>query len=122
MHENSTPMPINDAAADTGEATASTTSTNPASGRSSGWRIWLLRAAWLVAALLVLWALAWLAVPPLLKSQAQKMASEKLGRLVTIGAINFKPWSLELTVSDLAIANWPQRPQARPRSASSASI
>jgi uncharacterized protein involved in outer membrane biogenesis len=65
---------------------------------------WLRRAAWLLAALLLLWALAWLAVPPLLKSQAQKIASEKLGRQVTIGVIDFKPWTLELAVSDLTIA------------------
>ena len=51
-----------------------------------------------------LWALGWLAVPPLLKHQAQKIASEKLGRTVTVGAVDFKPWSLELTLSDLAIA------------------
>jgi hypothetical protein len=62
------------------------------------------RLAWVVGALLVFWLIAYLAVPPLAKWQAQKIASEKLGRLVTIGAIEFKPWSLELTVTDLAIA------------------
>ena len=85
------------------------------SGRLRSWRIWLRRAAWLTAALLVLWALAWLAVPPLLKSQAQKIASEKLGRPVTIGAIDFKPWSLELTVSDLAIAKLASAPPGAPQ-------
>lgn len=71
----------------------------PGSGRR-----WLQRAAWAVAALLLLWVLAWLAVPPLLKSQVQKIASEKLGRQVTLGAVDFRPWSLELTVNDVAIA------------------
>jgi uncharacterized protein involved in outer membrane biogenesis len=53
---------------------------------------------------LTLWVLGWLAVPPLLKHQVQKIASEKLGRTVTLGAVDFKPWSMELTLSDLAVA------------------
>ena len=60
-----------------------------------------------VVALLVLlafWAAAWLAVPPIAKSQIQKIASEKLGREVTVGKIDFKPWTLELTLNDLRIA------------------
>ena len=65
---------------------------------------WLRRAAWAVLVLLLLWALAWAAVPPLLKSQAEKLGGEALGRKVHIGAIDFKPWSMELTVSDIAIA------------------
>ncbi len=65
---------------------------------------WARRAAWTVGVVLALWALAWLAVPPLLKHQVQKVASEKLGRTVTVGAVDFRPWSMELTVSDLAIA------------------
>jgi hypothetical protein len=36
--------------------------------------------------------------------QAQKIASEKLGRTVTLGAVDFKPWTMELTLSDLAVA------------------
>ena len=65
---------------------------------------WARRAAGAVAAVLVLWALGWLAVPPLLRSQGQKLASEALGRQVTIGRVEFSPWSLELTVHDLAVA------------------
>jgi uncharacterized protein involved in outer membrane biogenesis len=65
---------------------------------------WLRRAAWAVLVVLLLWALAWVAVPPLLKSQAEKLGAEALGRKVHIGAIDFKPWSMELTVSDIAIA------------------
>jgi Domain of Unknown Function (DUF748) len=88
----------------TASAAESTAPTPAAKDRSSVLIRWLRRAAWLLAALLVLWVLAWLVVPPLLKSQAQKIASEKLGRSVTIGAIDFKPWTLELAVSDLTIA------------------
>lgn len=65
---------------------------------------WRRRAAWSLGGLLLLWALAWAAVPPIVKSQLEKIASEKLGRQVTLGAVDFKPWSLELTLNDLAIA------------------
>ena len=65
---------------------------------------WQRRAAWAVGAWLLLWALAYAAVPFIVKSQLEKIASEKLGRQLTVGAIDFKPWSLELTIHDLAIA------------------
>lgn len=65
--------------------------------------VWPRRAGIALAALLALWLLAWLAVPPLLKSQAQSRLSERLGRSVSIGEVDFRPWSLELTVRDLAI-------------------
>lgn len=65
---------------------------------------WLRRLAWCVVALLALWALSWLALPWLLRTQGEKIASEKLGRAVHIGAVEFKPWSLELTVRDLQVA------------------
>ncbi|NBX22063.1 MAG: DUF748 domain-containing protein, partial [Betaproteobacteria bacterium] len=51
-----------------------------------------------------MWALAWAAVPPLVKSQAQSRLSALLGRQVTIGSIAFSPWSLELTVREFAVA------------------
>ncbi len=65
---------------------------------------WIRRLAWTFAALAGLVALAWLAVPPLVKSQAEKIASAQLGRKVTLGAVEFKPLSLELTLHDLAVA------------------
>ena len=68
-------------------------------------RRWLRRVAWTAAGIGGLWALGWLAVPPLLKHQGEKIATEKLGRKTTIGAVEFKPWTLELTVRDLAIAS-----------------
>jgi uncharacterized protein involved in outer membrane biogenesis len=57
-----------------------------------------------IGAMLLLWLIGWLVVPPLLKSQAQNRLSELLGRQVTVGGVNFKPWSLELEVNDFAIA------------------
>ncbi|MDR0457761.1 MAG: DUF748 domain-containing protein, partial [Burkholderiaceae bacterium] len=72
-----------------------------------GWRLWRRRwvrwLAWAVGALLVFWGVAWLAVPPLVKWQGQKIATEKLGRPVRIGAVQFQPWSLALTLRDLTV-------------------
>ncbi len=66
--------------------------------------LWQRRAAWAVGSLLLVWVLAYAAMPSILKSQLEKIASEKLGRQVTVGEVDFKPWSLELTLRDLAIA------------------
>ena len=78
----------------------------PASSRLPGGfpRIvrWLL---WLVAALLLLWAVAWLAVPPIVKSQAEQRLTSLLGREVRIGKIAFSPWSLQLTLEQLSVAS-----------------
>ena len=66
------------------------------------------RAAALTAALLaVLFVGAWLAVPPLLKWQAQSRLSEWLGRAVTVGEVGFRPWRLEFTFDDVAIGAAP---------------
>ena len=65
---------------------------------------WVRRVAIAVLALLGFWLVAWLAVPPIAKSQLQRIASEKLSRQVTVGSIDFKPWTLELTLRDLRIA------------------
>ena len=59
---------------------------------------------WAVGVWLLLWALAYAAVPFILKSQLEKIGAEKLGRRVSVGAVDFKPWTLELTINDLAIA------------------
>jgi len=66
---------------------------------------WIRRVLWSVLAVLLLWALAWLVVPPLLKHQLIKATSAQLGRQLQIGEIDFKPWTLELTVRDLAVAS-----------------
>lgn len=75
----------------------------------------LRRAAIAFGTLLILWAVAWLAVPPILKSQVQQRVGELLGRPVTIGEVDFRPWSLELTLRDVAIggANAGDEPQLR---------
>ena len=63
------------------------------------------RMLWAVGTLLALWAAGWLLVPPLLKSQAQSLGSQALGRTLSIGALEFKPWSLELTATDIQVAS-----------------
>ena len=54
-----------------------------------------------VGALLLFWALAWALGPAIFKMEIEKIASAKLGRVVTLGNVDFKPWSLELVVTDL---------------------
>ena len=52
----------------------------------------------------ILWSTAWFIVPPIVKSQAEKAASDKLGRRLTLGSVAFNPWTLELTIANLALA------------------
>ena len=66
---------------------------------------WLRRLVWLVGALVLVWGLGWLVAPGLIRSQLEKAASEQLGRKVSVGAVEFIPWTLELTIRDLAIAS-----------------
>jgi uncharacterized protein involved in outer membrane biogenesis len=67
--------------------------------------LWLRRGRWFLGGLVVVWVLAWLAVPPMVKRQIEKAGSAALGRTLTIGSVDFRPWSLELTMRDLAIAS-----------------
>ncbi|KAF1019673.1 MAG: hypothetical protein GAK30_02991 [Paracidovorax wautersii] len=64
------------------------------------WR-WL---AFIVAAVVLCLLLAWLAVPPLAKHLLQTQGAQWLGRPVSVASVDFKPWSLELTLKDLSIA------------------
>ncbi len=65
---------------------------------------WFKRALWSMAGLLLAWGVAWLAVPRFVKYQVETLASAQLGRAVTVGVVDFKPWSLELSIFDLAMA------------------
>ncbi len=67
-------------------------------------RPWARRVAGGLIGVVLLWALGWLLVPPLLRSQGEKIATEKLGRTVSIGRVDFRPWTLELSLHDVAIA------------------
>ena len=82
---------------------------------------WHRRVAWAIGIWLLVWALAYAAVPLVVKSQLERLGSEKLGRRVSVGSVDFKPWSLELTLHDLAVAkagsatSQPAAPQAVPQ-------
>jgi hypothetical protein len=66
----------------------------------STWFKWVARA---IAALAILWVVTWLAVPPLVRWQAPQRLGEALGRPVTLGAVDFHPWGLEIVLHDLAV-------------------
>ncbi|MBN9408516.1 MAG: DUF748 domain-containing protein [Burkholderiales bacterium] len=66
---------------------------------------WTRRAGWAVAALFGIWLVAWLAVPPIARAQIEKLASEQLGRKVTVERIDFRPWSLEFAVEGLSVTS-----------------
>lgn len=76
--------------------------------------VWLKRMAWGAAVWLGLWGVAWLAVPPLVKWQVQSQLTQRLGRTVTLGEVDFRPWTLELTLSDLSIAGAAGEPATQP--------
>ncbi|MDA8445329.1 DUF748 domain-containing protein [Paracidovorax valerianellae] len=65
---------------------------------------WFRRAAWAMLIWLGLWALAWGLVPAGLRYALQTKASEQIGREISVGKIDFKPWTLELQVHDLKVA------------------
>lgn len=66
---------------------------------------WFRRVMWFTGGWLLLWLLAWLAVPPIARTQIERHASEALGRSVTVSRVEFRPWSLEATLHGLAIAS-----------------
>jgi uncharacterized protein involved in outer membrane biogenesis len=66
---------------------------------------WLRRLLWAAGLLLALGTVAVLALPGLLKSQIESRGSQELGRKLTLGALAFKPWTLELTLTDLKMAS-----------------
>jgi uncharacterized protein involved in outer membrane biogenesis len=68
-------------------------------------RRWMRRLMWLAFGLAMVWLLTWLGVPPLLKWQLEKQATAALGRQVTVERVDFRPWSLEVVVEGLHVAN-----------------
>ncbi|MFM2342016.1 MAG: hypothetical protein RLZZ592_1669 [Pseudomonadota bacterium] len=75
----------------------------------------LLRAAAIaLTSVLLLWLLAWLALPPLLKSLIERQASQALGRPVTLERVIVRPWAMDLAVERLRIGAAPGAPQAEP--------
>ncbi|PVY90541.1 uncharacterized protein involved in outer membrane biogenesis [Acidovorax sp. 99] len=65
---------------------------------------WFRPAVRALAGLIALWLITWLAIPPLVKGPLERIASEQLGRTVTVGGIDFEPWSLEFALRDVTVA------------------
>jgi uncharacterized protein involved in outer membrane biogenesis len=66
-------------------------------------RLW--RAIALAAlALFVLWSAAWFYLPPIIAAEARQAAERELGRPLALGKVAFNPWTLELTIDDIALA------------------
>lgn len=68
-------------------------------------RRWLHRLGWALSALVLIWGLMWLALPPLIKWQLQKQGSAALGRTVTLERVQVRPWALRFTLEGLRVAN-----------------
>ena len=64
---------------------------------------WMRRLATAVVAVVALWVVTWLAVPPLVRWLAPARLSEALGRDVTLGAVDFHPWALEIVLHEVAV-------------------
>jgi uncharacterized protein involved in outer membrane biogenesis len=67
-------------------------------------RRWARRAAIAIAGVAALIVVAWLAVPPIVRSQLESRLTEALGRKTTVEKVAFDPFTLRLTVTKLAIA------------------
>jgi uncharacterized protein involved in outer membrane biogenesis len=64
---------------------------------------WMRRLAAAIGAAAALWVAIWVAVPPLVRWQAPARLSTALGRDVTLGAVDFHPWALEIVLHDLVV-------------------
>ncbi|MGZ8260292.1 MAG: DUF748 domain-containing protein, partial [Caldimonas sp.] len=71
--------------------------------RFAGRKTWL-RIVLAATAVALLWSAAWFYVPPIVAAQAEGAAERALGRRLSLGRVTFQPWTLELTVADLAVA------------------
>ncbi len=65
---------------------------------------WLRRLGWLGIGLALLVMLSWMVLPRVIQVQGEHQLTALLGRQVRIGQVNFRPWSLELTIRDISIA------------------
>ncbi|MEB2348119.1 MAG: DUF748 domain-containing protein [Comamonadaceae bacterium] len=66
---------------------------------------WLRRVVVAALVVLLLYLLAWLAVPPIARAQIEKLGSEALGRRVSVERVEFNPFTLEATIHGLAVAS-----------------
>ena len=97
------------------ESTGPAEALAPAAAATKTSRVLWRRGAVVVLGLVLLWSAAWFYAPPLIRSQLQSGASAKLGRDVTVAAVAFNPWTLELDLSglEIAVADGAPQPQLR---------
>lgn len=70
---------------------------------------------WGALVVALLWGVAWLAVPPLLKWQLETRGSELLGRELRVDEVRFAPATLALTLQGLRLAGAPGDADATPQ-------
>ncbi len=68
-------------------------------------RRWLERLAYVAIAIVLITIVAWLAVPPIARSQLESRLTDALGRRTTIESASFNPFALRLTVGNIGIAD-----------------
>lgn len=69
------------------------------------------RLGWGAAAVVALWLLTWLSFPWAAKQLIEKQGSQALGRALTVGKVEFSPWTMELSLHDLALAGADGQPE-----------
>ena len=75
----------------------------PPASKSTAFRV--LRYAVATALVIaVLWSAAWFYVPSIVNSIAGKLVEQKIGRHLSLGHVEFNPWTLELTLDDVVLA------------------
>jgi uncharacterized protein involved in outer membrane biogenesis len=75
------------------------------SARFSPYRAWLLRLAIAAGVVVALIAIAWLAVPPIVRGQIESRLTDTLGRQTTVELVEFNPFLLRLTLRKVVVAD-----------------
>jgi uncharacterized protein involved in outer membrane biogenesis len=68
-------------------------------------RRWLIRLAIAAGVIVALIVVAWLAVPPIVRSQLESRLTEALGRKTTVEAVEFNPFTLRTVLRKVTIEN-----------------
>jgi uncharacterized protein involved in outer membrane biogenesis len=74
-------------------------------GQSERRHRWLKRLGYAVLAVALITTVAWLALPPIARSQLESRLTEALGRRTTVQTVSFNPFALRLTIGKVAIAD-----------------
>ncbi|WP_310389557.1 DUF748 domain-containing protein [Roseateles sp.] len=77
---------------------------SPAAKRWRAWQMGWKGLVGLLAVFVLVFLASWLVLPRWLQSSGAELASNALGRSVTVRAVSFRPWSLALTLEGLRVA------------------